>query len=108
MLVVLTVLDWRLGLGMAVFLAVAVTVVVRGRHRAVRESSDELGAYARLYGGIEERLTAAEDLRANGAGVHAMWRFVEDSRRRAAQLGAPGAGVHPHVVDGAGRDHRRL
>ena len=33
----------------------------------------------RLYGGIEERLTAAEDLRANGAGVHAMWRFVEDS-----------------------------
>ena len=49
------------------------------RHRAVRESSDEMGAYARLYGGIEERLTAVEDLRANGAGVHAMWRFVEDS-----------------------------
>ena len=49
------------------------------RHRAVREASDEMGAYARLYGGIEERLTAAEDLRANGAGVHAMWRFVEDS-----------------------------
>ena len=79
MLVVLTVLDWRLGLGMAVFLVLAVTVVVRGRHRAVRESSDELGSYAQLYGGIEERLTAAEDLRANGAGVHAIWRFVEDS-----------------------------
>ena len=44
-----------------------------------RESSDELGSYAQLYGGIEERLTAAEDLRANGAGVHAIWRFVEDS-----------------------------
>ena len=79
MLGVLTVLDWRLGLGMAVFLAGAVAVVVRGRHRAVRESSDELGSYAQLYGGIEERLTAAEDLRANGAGVHAIWRFVEDS-----------------------------
>ena len=79
MLVVLTILDWRLGLGMAVFLVLAVTVVVRGRHRAVRESSDELGSYAQLYGGIEERLTAAEDLRANGAGVHAIWRFVEDS-----------------------------
>jgi ABC-type multidrug transport system fused ATPase/permease subunit len=38
-----------------------------------------MGAYARLYGGIEERLTASEDLRANGAGRHAMWRFVEDS-----------------------------
>jgi ATP-binding cassette, subfamily B, bacterial len=78
-LVVLTVLDWRLSLGMAVYLAGAVAVVVAMRHRAVRESSDEMGAYARLYGGIEERLTAAEDLRANGAGVHAMWRFVEDS-----------------------------
>ena len=78
-LVVLTVLDWRLGVGMAVYLAGAVMVVVAMRHRAVRESSDEMGAYARLYGGIEERLTAAEDLRANGAGVHAMWRFVEDS-----------------------------
>ena len=64
---------------MAVFLAGSVAVVAHGRHRAVRESSDELGSYARLYGGIEERLTAAEDLRANGAGVHAVWRFVEDS-----------------------------
>src|SRR5690606_35861039 len=33
----------------------------------------------RLYGGIEERLVAAEDLRSNGAGPHAMWRFVEES-----------------------------
>lgn len=79
MLVVLSVLDWRLGVGMAVYLAGSIAVVVAMRHRAVRESSDELGAYAQLYGGIEERLTAAEDLRANGAGVHAMWRFVEDS-----------------------------
>ena len=61
------------------YVAVAVGVVVRGRHRAVGESSDEMGSYARLYGGIEERLTAAEDLRSNGAGAHAMWRFVEDS-----------------------------
>jgi ABC-type multidrug transport system fused ATPase/permease subunit len=32
-----------------------------------------------LYGGIEERLTAGEDLRANGAADHVAWRFVEDS-----------------------------
>ena len=78
-LVVLTVLDWRLGIGMALYLAGAVAVLLAMRHRAISESSDEMAATARLYGGIEERLTAAEDLRANGAGVHAMWRFVEDS-----------------------------
>ena len=79
MLVVLAVVDWRLAAGMAVYVVLAAWVVVRSRHRAVGESCDEMGSYARLYGGIEERLTAAEDLRANGAGAHAMWRFVEDS-----------------------------
>jgi ABC-type multidrug transport system fused ATPase/permease subunit len=79
MIVVLTVLDWRLGLGMAAYVAASVLVIVRSRHRAVSESSDEMGALGRLYGGIEERLTAAEDLRANGAADHVSWRFVEDS-----------------------------
>ena len=79
MIVVLVVVDWRLALGALVYVIAAVAVIVRGRHQAVGESSDEMGSYARLYGGIEERLTAAEDLRSNGAGDHAMWRFVEDS-----------------------------
>ena len=79
MLTVLTVLDWRIGLGMLVYVAIAVLVLLAMRHRAISEAADEMGALARLYGGIEERLTAAEDLRANGAGAHAMWRFVEDS-----------------------------
>ncbi len=79
MIGVLVVVDWRLALGVVVYVALAVAVIISGRHRAVGESSDEMGSYARLYGGIEERLTAAEDLRSNGAGGHAMWRFVEDS-----------------------------
>jgi ATP-binding cassette, subfamily B, bacterial len=79
MIGVLIVVDWRLAAGTVIYVSAAVGIVVRGRHRAVGESSDEMGSYARLYGGIEERLTAAEDLRANGAGDHAMWRFVEDS-----------------------------
>lgn len=79
MVVVLAVLDWRLAVGMIAYLAVAAVVVVRSRHRAVSESSEEMGALARLYGGIEERLTAAEDLRASGAATHVAWRFVEDS-----------------------------
>jgi ATP-binding cassette subfamily B protein len=79
MIVVLTVVDWRLAVGAAAYVAVSLWLVVRSRHRAVGESSDEMGSYAKLYGGIEERLTAAEDLRANGAATHAMWRFVEES-----------------------------
>ncbi|MFZ4719817.1 MAG: ABC transporter ATP-binding protein [Ilumatobacteraceae bacterium] len=76
---VLFVLDWRLALGTVGYLTLAGWLVARGRHRAVQESSDEMGAYAVLYGGIEERLTASEDLRANGAGAHAMWRFIDES-----------------------------
>jgi len=76
---VLAVIDWRIAVGAAAYLALSVRVVMRGRHRAVDESSDEMSAYAVLYGGIEERLTAAEDLRANGASTHALWRFVGES-----------------------------
>jgi ATP-binding cassette, subfamily B, bacterial len=79
MVIVLSVIDWRLGLGMAVYVVFALLVIISTRHRAISESSDEMGALGRLYGGIEERLTAAEDLRANGAADHVAWRFVEDS-----------------------------
>src|SRR5690606_23705080 len=79
MIVVVAVIDWRIELGMAMYVGLAVAVLLALRHRAVDESEQELGALARLYGGIEERLTAAEDLRSNGAGSHAMWRFVEES-----------------------------
>ncbi len=78
-IVVLAVIDWRVGTGMVLYVAAAFTAVVLNRHRSIREASDEMGSYARLYGGIEERLNAAEDLRSSGAGDHAMWRFVEDS-----------------------------
>jgi ABC-type multidrug transport system fused ATPase/permease subunit len=81
MVVVLGVIDWRLGFGMAAYVGLAVAVIVRTRHRAVSESADEMGALGQLYGGIEERLTAAEDLRSNGAADHVAWRFVEDSER---------------------------
>jgi ABC-type multidrug transport system fused ATPase/permease subunit len=79
MVLVLAVVDWRLAVGALLYISAAGWLIAKGRHRAVGESSDEMGAYARLYGGIEERLTAAEDLRANGAGRHAMWRFIDES-----------------------------
>jgi len=76
---VLTAVDWRLGLAMLAYFLVAVVAVTVSRHRSVNESADEMSALGRLYGGIEERLTAGEDLRANGAGGHAMWRYVEEA-----------------------------
>ena len=79
MVAVVAIIDWRIGLGMAAYVVLAVVFIYSLRKRAVRESEDELRAFAKLYGGIEERLTAAEDLRSNGAGPHAMWRFVEES-----------------------------
>jgi ABC-type multidrug transport system fused ATPase/permease subunit len=95
MVIVVALVDWRIGLGMLVYVAVAFGLILLLRERAVDESTDELSAFARLYGGIEERLNAAEDIRANGAGGHAMWRFVEESadslgssvRRESAFLG---------------------
>ncbi|MFV0307205.1 MAG: ABC transporter ATP-binding protein [Desertimonas sp.] len=84
---VLAVLDWPLALGMIGFLLISTWIVVALRHRAIDESEQELSALARLYGGIEERLNAAEDLRSNGASTHVMRRFVEDS------TGALGAAV---------------
>lgn len=116
MILVLAVVDWRLAVGAAIYVALSALLIVRLRHRAVGEASDEMGAYAKLYGGIEERLTAAEDLRANGAGAHAMWRFMGESagalnsavRRESAFLrlwwavqGSVGVGASVSLVTGA-------
>ena len=116
MILVLAVVDWRLAAGAVIYVALAASLIVRLRHRAVGEASDEMGAYAKLYGGIEERLTAAEDLRANGAGAHAMWRFMGESagalnsavKRESAFLrlwwavqGSVGVGASVSLVSGA-------
>lgn len=76
---VLAVVDWRLGLAMFVYFLLAFAAVAASRHHSVDESADEMSALGRVYGGIEERLTAGEDLRSNGAGAHALARFVDDA-----------------------------
>lgn len=77
--VILAFIDWRLAMAMGGYIAVCGIIAFRYRRRLVNESEGVLSARARLYGGIEERLNAAEDLRANGAGPHAMTRFSEDA-----------------------------
>ena len=62
--------DWRVGLGLAVYLAVAVATVYRLRDHAVDEAAGEQAATGRLLGEVEERLVGADDLRSNGGGSH--------------------------------------
>ncbi len=76
---ILLFIDWRLALAMGGYIAVCGFIAFRFRRGMVNESEGVLSARARLYGGIEERLNASEDLRANGAGPHAMTRFSEDA-----------------------------
>ncbi|MET7334506.1 ABC transporter ATP-binding protein [Nonomuraea sp. NPDC005650] len=69
--------DWRIGLGLAGFVAVAGVTLARLRHSAVPRAAERRAASATLFGEIEERLTGAEDLRANGAGSYAVGRFQQ-------------------------------
>jgi len=79
-LVVSTAQDWRLGTAMAVYVFGVMTLLVRMRHLAERASEEERETSARLYGFIEERLDGLDDIRANGAGPHTMFVFVEVMR----------------------------
>jgi ATP-binding cassette subfamily B protein len=67
--------DWRIGLAMVGFVLVA-AVTVSGLHNfAVQPAIERRAASAKLFGEIEERLTSAEDLRANAGGTHVIRRF---------------------------------
>jgi ATP-binding cassette, subfamily B, bacterial len=89
-LVVVLLEDWRVGLALAAFAAVAAVTIGRLRNSAVPQATERRAAAARLFGEIEERLAGAEDLRANGGGGHAVGRFHQAtaalyrSARRAA------------------------
>lgn len=73
--------DWRVGLGLAFYLALAVATVYTLRDRAVDEAAGEQAATGRMLGEIEERLAGADDLRSNGGGSHAVATFQQASRR---------------------------
>jgi ATP-binding cassette, subfamily B, bacterial len=71
--------DWRIG---SVLLAYCVLIgygMVRAQRAAVPSAARSRAASATLFGTLEERLAGAEDLRANGAGEHAVHRFHQVS-----------------------------
>lgn len=79
--VVLLFTDWRVGVGLAIYLAIAVATVYRLRDYAVDEAAGEQAATGRLLGEVEERLVGADDLRSNAGGSHAIATFQIASRR---------------------------
>lgn len=64
-----------------IFAMVVAAVLISTRSFAVAASEDERGVSAELYGFIEERLAAIDDIRANGAGPFVMRRFTAVMRR---------------------------
>ena len=76
-LVLVSLQDARLGLAFTGLVLVGGAVLVRGQRAVVSLAEAEREAFAQFYGGIEEHLAGAEDIRANGAGLHVMNRFHE-------------------------------
>lgn len=73
---------WRdplIGLGLAVYLGIAIVTVYSLRNRAVDEAATEQATNGRMLGEVEERLTGADDLRSNGSGSHAVATFQRAS-----------------------------
>ncbi len=76
---VIVVAWWKsslIGAVYTVFVIVVLTAIYSMRTLAVSAAEEERETSALLYGFIEERLAAIEDIRANGAGVFTMRRFV--------------------------------
>lgn len=73
-------IDWRIGATLVAFTAVTFVVLRRLMGAAARRWEADRAASADLFGFLEERLAATEDIRASGAVAHVMRRFFERSR----------------------------
>lgn len=78
-LVIVLTVDLRIGLVLLVYCALVGFAMVRAQRFAVPAATRVRERYAALFGNLEERLAGAEDIRANGAGHHAVNRFHKAS-----------------------------
>jgi len=82
--------EWRVGLAMTGFVAIAVVVLARFRDLAVPHWKAERQASAELFGFLEERLAGTEEIRSNGAEAYAMrgfYRLMRELLRRSLKAG---------------------
>jgi ATP-binding cassette subfamily B protein len=74
-LVLLFGLDWRVGLGMSLFVVIAAVLLDRIRRRAVPLWTAERQVSAEFFGFLGEQLSGTEDIRSLGAAPYVMRRF---------------------------------
>ncbi len=67
--------DWRVGLALSVFAAIALALLWRMRDMAEPHWKAEREASAEQFGFLEERLAGTEDIRSSGAKPYVMRRF---------------------------------
>ncbi len=79
-LVLLYHVDWRVGLGLSAFVALALTAMLRIRALATPSWAAERQASADFYGFLGEYLAGLEDIRSSGAGAFVLRRCAEVMR----------------------------
>ncbi|HUG13853.1 MAG TPA: ABC transporter ATP-binding protein [Thermomicrobiales bacterium] len=79
-LVLLFFVDWRVGLGLSLFVLMGLATMLRIRASATPAWVAERQASADFYGFLGEYLAGAEDIRASGAGPFVLRRCAEEMR----------------------------
>jgi ABC-type multidrug transport system fused ATPase/permease subunit len=74
------VVDWRVGLGLSVFVLLGLLAMLRIRASATPAWAAERQSSAEFYGFLGEYLAGTEDIRASGAGPFVLRRFAEMMR----------------------------
>jgi ABC-type multidrug transport system fused ATPase/permease subunit len=69
--------DWRVGIALSVFAAIALVALWRMRDMASPHWKAEREASAEQFGFLEERLAGTEDIRSSGAKPYVMRRFFD-------------------------------
>ncbi len=68
--------NWKVGLSLTAFSAVALVTLVRYRQIAVPASVAQRESSSRFFGFVEEMLSGLDDIRANAGGRYVMDRFL--------------------------------
>jgi ABC-type multidrug transport system fused ATPase/permease subunit len=76
----LVAVDWRVGFGLAVFVAIALVAMLRIRASSTHQWSAERQGSADFYGFLGEYLAGLEDVRSSGAGAFVLRRCAEAMR----------------------------